>query len=242
MTDRVMDDIPLADAWHAALADEFKASYMHKLAAFLAAEVQAGKTIYPPRESYFHALNLTPPSAVKVVIIGQDPYHGVGQAHGLSFSVQPGMDVPPSLRNMYKELEDDLGVTHPGHGFLEGWAHEGVLMLNAVLSVEAHKAGSHQKKGWEKFTDRIIEVLNSQQDGLVFILWGGHAQKKGAGIDRTRHLVLEGPHPSPLSSYRGFFGCKHFSKANAYLESQGKKPVNWQLGGIEAKGEQLGLL
>ena len=237
-----MKDIPLADAWRTALADEFAAAYMHKLAEFLAAEEGAGKTIFPPRESYFHALNLTPPEMVKVVIIGQDPYHDVGQAHGLSFSVRPGVDVPRSLRNIYKELEDDLGVTPPGHGFLEGWAREGVLMLNAVLSVEAHKAGSHQKKGWEPFTDRIIEVLNSQHDGLVFILWGGHAQKKGAGIDRSRHLVLEGPHPSPLSSYRGFFGCKHFSKANTYLESQDKTPINWQLDGVEAKGEQLGLL
>lgn len=242
MTHAVMTDVPLIDGWRAYMAGEFTSDYMHKLAAFLEAEERAGKTIFPPRESYFHALNLTPPDAVKVVIIGQDPYHGAGQAHGLSFSVQPGVDVPPSLRNMYKELEDDLGVTHPGHGFLEGWALEGVLMLNAVLSVEAHKAGSHQKKGWEKFTHRIIEVLNSQHNGLVFILWGGHAQKKGAGIDRSRHLVLEGPHPSPLSSYRGFFGCKHFSKANAYLESQGKKPVNWQLAAVEAKGEQLGLL
>lgn len=238
----VLGGVQLADDWFGVLEGEFDTPYMQKLAAFLEAETKSGKRIFPERENFFHALNITPLADVKVVIIGQDPYHGDGQAHGLSFSVQPGMDVPPSLRNMYKELEDDVGATHPGHGFLEGWAEQGVLMLNAVLSVEAHKAGSHQKKGWEKFTDRIIDELNRHHDGLVFILWGSHAQKKGAGIDRSRHLVLEGPHPSPLSSYRGFFGSKPFSQANAYLEAQGKTPIDWQLGPVEVKGEQLGLL
>ncbi|WP_286830346.1 MULTISPECIES: uracil-DNA glycosylase [Kordiimonas] len=229
-------------SWQKALGTEFDKDYMRALAAFLQSEKAAGKTIYPAEENIFHALEVTPIDAVKVVIIGQDPYHGPGQAHGLSFSVQPGVDVPPSLRNMYKELEEDLGVTHPGHGFLEGWARQGVLMLNAVLTVEAANAGAHQNKGWEKFTDRVIQVLNEAHDGIVFILWGGYAQKKGAGIDKDRHLVLEGPHPSPLSAYRGFFGCGHFSKANDYLTAQGKAPINWQLAPITTPGEQLGLL
>jgi uracil-DNA glycosylase len=210
------------------IGDELDAPYMRDLAAFLAAEAKAGKTLYPARENIFRALEATPFSDVKLVIIGQDPYHGPGQAHGLSFSVQPGVDVPRSLSNIYEELAQDLGVIHPGHGHLEGWARQGVLLLNAVLTVEAGKAGAHQNRGWERFTDRIIAELNRAHDGLVFILWGGYAQKKGAGIDRARHLVLEGPHPSPLSAYRGFFGCRHFSKANAYLESRGKTPVNWQ--------------
>ncbi|WP_417449279.1 uracil-DNA glycosylase [Kordiimonas sp.] len=238
----VMNGVALGDSWYKVLADEFDADYMQKLAAFLEEETKSGKRIFPPRGNFFHALNLTPLEEVKVVIIGQDPYHDDGQAHGLSFSVQPGVDVPRSLRNIYKELEDDLGVTHPGHGFLEGWAKQGVLMLNAVLSVEAHKAGSHQKKGWETFTDRIIDELNRHHDGLVFILWGSHAQKKGAGIDRDRHLVLEGPHPSPLSAYRGFFGSKPFSTANEYLESQGKAPINWQLEPVKAPGNQPSLI
>jgi len=228
--------------WQKALGDEFGKDYMQALEAFLASEKAAGKTIYPLEENLFHALEVTPLDDVKVVIIGQDPYHGPGQAHGLSFSVQPGVDVPPSLRNMYKELEEDLGVTHPGHGYLEGWAKQGVLLLNAVLTVEAAKAGAHQNKGWEKFTDRVIDELNSHHDGLVFILWGGYAQKKGGGIDKDRHMVLEGPHPSPLSAYRGFFGCGHFSKANDYLKAKGKTPINWQLDPITTPGEQLGLL
>jgi len=232
----------LPESWRPLLGGEFDKPYLKDLAGFLEQELAAGKTIYPATENIFHALEATPLDDVKVVIIGQDPYHGPGQAHGLSFSVQPGVDVPPSLRNMYKELERDEGVTHPGHGFLEGWAKQGVLMLNAVLTVEAASAGAHQNKGWEKFTDRVIEVLNETHDGIVFILWGGYAQKKGAGIDKTRHLVLEGPHPSPLSAYRGFFGCGHFSKANEYLKAHGKAPINWQLDPITTPGEQLGLL
>ena len=232
----------LQESWHRLLKDELEAEYMQGLFAFLDAEEAAGKTVFPPKADRFHALNLTAPGAAKVVVIGQDPYHGPGQAHGLSFSVRPGVDVPPSLRNMYKELEADLGVSHPGHGNLEGWAKQGVLMLNAVLSVEAHKAGSHQGKGWEQFTDRIIAILNEQHDGLVFMLWGSHAQKKGASIDRGRHLVLEAPHPSPLSAYRGFLGCQHFSVANSYLKAQGKSPINWQLAPIKVANEQLGLL
>lgn len=231
----------LAESWQPLLSEEFSKPYMRDLEDFLRAEKAAGKTIYPAEENIFHALEATPVDDVKVVIIGQDPYHGPGQAHGLSFSVQPGVDVPPSLRNMYKELEQDLGVKHPGHGYLEGWAKQGVLLLNAVLTVEASKAGAHQNKGWEKFTDRIIDELNRHHEGLVFILWGGYAQKKGAGIDKVRHLMLEGPHPSPLSAYRGFFGCGHFSKANAYLETQGKTPINWQLEALEPAQGQLGI-
>lgn len=228
--------------WQAHLKDELAQDYMCELSAFLQAEKAAGKTLYPAQENYFHALEVTPPEAVKVVILGQDPYHGEGQAHGLSFSVTPGVTVPPSLRNMYKELEASLGVTHPGHGYLEGWARQGVLLLNAVLTVEAGKAGAHQNKGWERFTDKVIDVVNRERDGVVFILWGGYAQKKGAAIDKSRHLVLEGPHPSPLSAYRGFFGCGHFKKANSYLRDRGQAPINWQLEPVKAVGEQLGML
>ncbi|NVJ96997.1 MAG: uracil-DNA glycosylase [Alphaproteobacteria bacterium] len=228
--------------WQRHLATEFGQDYMTGLQAFLAAEKAAGKTIYPAAENYFHALEVTPLDAVKVVIIGQDPYHGEGQAHGLSFSVKPGVAVPPSLRNMYKELEESVGFVHPGHGYLEGWANEGVLLLNAVLTVEAANAGAHQNKGWEQFTDKVIETVNRERDGVVFILWGGYAQKKGKGIDKARHLVLEGPHPSPLSAYRGFFGCGHFSKANDYLKSRNQTPIRWQLDPITAPGDQLGLL
>lgn len=232
----------LTGGWARTLTSEFEQDYMQALSRFLQAETAAGKTIYPTEENYFHALETTPLEQVNVVIIGQDPYHGAGQAHGLSFSVLPGVDVPRSLGNIYKELEEDVGFSHPGHGFLEGWAKQGVLLLNAVLTVEAGKAGAHQNKGWERFTDRVIEAVNRERDGVVFILWGGYAQKKGKDIDGARHLVLEGPHPSPLSAYRGFFGCRHFSKANAYLESRGTVPINWQLEPITAPGDQLGLL
>lgn len=233
---------PVPDSWQPALAGEFDQPYMQALGAFLGGEQAAGKTLFPPQEVIFHALEATPIDTVKVVILGQDPYHGGGQAHGLSFSVKPGVKVPPSLRNMYKELEDSLGTQHPGHGNLEGWARQGVLLLNAVLTVEAGKAGAHQNKGWEDFTDRIIAAVNERCDGVVFILWGGYAQKKGKKIDRQRHLVLEGPHPSPLSAYRGFFGCRHFVKANDYLTSCGKVPIDWQLAPATSPSQQLGLL
>ncbi len=221
--------IKLEESWKAALAPEFEKDYMKSLKAFLQAELQAGKTIFPKGSEYFSALDLTPVDKVKVVIIGQDPYHGPGQAHGLSFSVKPGVKIPPSLVNIYKEQEEDLGIKQPGHGYLASWAEQGVLMLNAVLTVQAHNAASHQGRGWEIFTDAIISELNQAHEGLVFILWGSYAQKKGKKIDRNKHLVLAGPHPSPLSAYRGFFGCKHFSKANGYLQSLGKEPINWQV-------------
>ncbi|MCI5105693.1 MAG: uracil-DNA glycosylase [Pseudomonadales bacterium] len=222
-------EIRLEESWKAALADQFQADYMQSLRQFLQSEKAAGKRIFPPGDEIFTALNCTPLEQTKVVIIGQDPYHGPGQAHGLCFSVKPGIAVPPSLKNIYKELQADVGFEIPAHGCLNSWAEQGVLLLNATLTVEAHRAGSHQGKGWEQFTDRIISLLNEQRQGLVFILWGSYAQKKGAGIDRKRHLVLQSPHPSPLSASRGFFGNHHFSRANDYLRSQGIEPVNWQL-------------
>jgi len=229
----MVDSVKLEDSWKRRLDGEFTKDYMVALKAFLTAEIAAGKCLYPHGTEYFSALDHTPFSAVKVVILGQDPYHGEGQAHGLSFSVKPGVSVPPSLKNIYKEMKEDLGISQPGHGYLVPWAEQGVLLLNAVLTVEARSAGAHQGKGWEAFTDAVVDVLNRERSGLVFMLWGSHAQKKGAKIDRTKHLVLEGPHPSPLSAYRGFFGCKHFSKANAYLEAHGKTPINWQLAPID---------
>lgn len=223
------DTIKLEKSWLEALGAEFDKDYMKALKAFLKAEYAAGKTIFPAGGEYFSALDLTPKDKVKVVVIGQDPYHGPGQAHGLSFSVKPGVKVPPSLVNIFKEQEEDLGITQPNSGYLVPWADQGVLMLNAVLTVQAHNAGSHQGRGWESFTDAIVDVLNREREGLVFMLWGSYAQKKGAKIDRNKHLVLAGPHPSPLSAYRGFFGCKHFSKANEYLAANGQTPINWQL-------------
>ncbi len=229
MTTGAAREIRLESSWKAALADQFQADYMQTLRQFLQSEKAAGKRIFPPGEEIFAALNCTPLEQTKVVIIGQDPYHGPGQAHGLCFSVKPGVAVPPSLKNIYKELQADVGFEIPAHGCLNSWAEQGVLLLNATLTVEAHQAGSHQGKGWEQFTDRIISLLNEQRQGLVFILWGSYAQKKGAGIDRDRHLVLQSPHPSPLSASRGFFGNHHFSRANDYLRSQGLEPINWQL-------------
>ncbi len=202
---------------------------MLSLKKFLSAEKAAHKTIYPHSSNWFHALETTPLEEVKVVIIGQDPYHQPGQAHGLCFSVLPGIKIPPSLVNIYKELHSDLAITPANHGYLESWAKQGVLLLNAVLTVEDSNANAHQGKGWEQFTDRVIEVVNEQCEGVVFMLWGSYAQKKGAMIDSSRHLVLNAPHPSPLSAYRGFFGCRHFSQANEFLLNQGKKPVEWEL-------------
>lgn len=223
------DAIKLEASWKAALAPEFSKEYMVQLKVFLRGELAAGKTIFPKGSEYFAALDHTPLDKVKVVVLGQDPYHGPGQAHGLCFSVQPGVAVPPSLVNIYKELEDDLDISPPGHGCLLSWAEQGVLLLNSVLTVQAHNAASHQGRGWETFTDAIVAELNDKHDNLVFIQWGSYAQKKGAKIDQSRHLVIRSAHPSPLSSYRGFFGSKPFSKANAYLQANGKTPIDWQL-------------
>nr|WP_207063393.1 uracil-DNA glycosylase [Motiliproteus sp. SC1-56] len=219
----------LEPGWKQALEAEFQRDYMKSLGAFLAEEKARRKVIYPQAKDRFNALNYTPLDRVKVVILGQDPYHGPGQAHGLCFSVRPGVKVPPSLVNIYKELAADLGVRPVAHGNLESWSSQGVLLLNSVLTVEQGNAASHRGKGWETFTDRITHLLNEEHDGLVFMLWGGYAQKKGSFIDRQRHKVLEGPHPSPLSAHRGFFGCRHFSQANDYLVSRGQDPIDWQL-------------
>lgn len=219
----------LEASWNGLLEGELSLQYMVSLRAFLAAENAAGKTIFPPSDQIFSALNSTPFEATKVVILGQDPYHGDGQAQGLCFSVKPSVKVPPSLRNIYKELSADLGCVVPPHGNLTAWARQGVLLLNSVLTVESGHAASHQGKGWEQFTDKIIELLDKQKQHLVFLLWGGYAQKKGEIIDRTKHLVLTSPHPSPLSASRGFFGNHHFSKANTYLQKHNIKPINWQL-------------
>ncbi|WP_298449911.1 uracil-DNA glycosylase [uncultured Marinobacter sp.] len=215
--------------WKEHLSGEFRQPYMQALAEFLAEEESAGKVLFPDSKDCFNALNSTPLEQVRVVILGQDPYHGPGQAHGLSFSVRPGVRTPPSLVNIFKEIQTDLGIEPPDHGCLQPWAEQGVLLLNSVLTVVQGQAGAHQGKGWETFTDRVIETVNREFEGVVFLLWGSYARKKGRHIDRSRHLVLEGPHPSPLSSYRGFFGCKHFSRANDWLREQGRAPVCWAL-------------
>ncbi len=217
----------LHESWQGVLGAEFNQPYMQTLNAFLANEKQAGKVIYPPEPHVFNAFNHTHFDDVKVVIIGQDPYHGPGQAHGLCFSVLPGAKTPPSLVNIYKEIESDLDIPIPTNGCLTRWSDQGVLLLNAVLTVEQANAGAHQKKGWEQFTDAAIAALNSERENLVFLLWGSYAQKKGALIDLQRHCVLSSVHPSPLSAYRGFFGCRHFSKTNEYLRSVGKETIDW---------------
>ena len=214
-------------SWRAALGGEFAQDYFLKLENDIAERRAAGAVIYPPEPSIFAAFNLTPFDAVKLVILGQDPYHGPGQAMGLSFSVPEGTKTPPSLRNMIKEIEADIGSAALTSGDLTGWAKQGVLLLNTSLTVEDGKAGSHSKLGWARFTDRAIAALSDGREGLCFFLWGGHAQKKAGLIDAGKHLVLAGPHPSPLSAYRGFFGCKHFSKANAYLDASGRDPIIW---------------
>ncbi|MFC4593055.1 uracil-DNA glycosylase [Sphingobium tyrosinilyticum] len=221
--------IKLDESWRAPLREEFDRPYMQALKQFLAEEKASGKRIFPKGSEYFRALDLTPLDKVKVVILGQDPYHGEGQAHGLCFSVQPGVRTPPSLVNIYKELKSDLGLTPPRHGFLEHWAQQGVLLLNSVLTVEMGRAASHQKRGWEEFTDAIIRLVNSQAEPVVFLLWGAYAQRKAAFVDETRHLVLKAAHPSPLSAHNGFLGCRHFSKANAFLEAKGRGAVDWAL-------------
>ena len=225
--------IKLEESWKQRLADEFSEPYMQQLRAFLLERKRAGAVIYPPGPLIFNALNSTPFDAVKVVILGQDPYHGPGQAHGLSFSVPDGVALPPSLLNICKEIIADVGNAapgeRPGSGNLQTWVEQGVLLLNAVLTVERGNAGAHQGKGWERFTDRVVSELDKGRDGLVFMLWGSYAQKKGAAIDQSRHLVLKAPHPSPLSAHRGFFGCRHFSKANSWLSARGLEPINWAL-------------
>ena len=222
--------VTLHDSWKAPLQVEFDALYMAALKDFLVAEREKGKRIFPKGSEWFHALDVTPLEKVRVVILGQDPYHGEGQAHGLCFSVKPGVRPPPSLINIYKELQSDLGIAPPSHGNLEAWAKQGVLLLYAVLTVEAGLAASHQGKGWERFTDAVIRLVNDQPRPVVFILWGAYAQKKAAFVDRTRHLVLTSAHPSPLSAHNGFFGSRPFSKANAFLVAHGEEPINWDLG------------
>lgn len=229
--------VRLEPSWKARLAAQFESPRMVALRDFLRAEKAAGKTIYPPGPRIFAALDSTPFDAVKVVILGQDPYHGPGQAHGLCFSVQPGVPPPPSLQNIFAELQRDLGLPRPDHGCLLPWARQGVLLLNAVLTVERGQAGSHQGRGWEEFTDAVVEALDREREHLVFLLWGSPAQAKGRRVDGRRHLVLKAPHPSPLSAHRGFIGCGHFSQANAYLQSHGIAPIDWRLpprGALEA--------
>lgn len=219
----------LHSSWQSVIGHAFDEPYMLELRAFLADQKAAGKTIYPPGSQIFNAFNHTPFDQVRVVIIGQDPYHGPGQAHGLCFSVPEGVKPPPSLVNIYKELESDLGLSMPKNGDLTAWTHQGVLLLNATLTVEAANAGSHQNQGWEIFTDTAITALNDQREGIAFVLWGSYAQKKGAIIDTNKHCVIKSPHPSPLSAHRGFFGSKPFSKINTYLTQQGQAPIDWQV-------------
>lgn len=223
----VAHNVKLNDSWKKVLIDEFDKDYMVRLREFLRQEKQQGKVIFPRGDEYFKAFDTTPFEKVKVVILGQDPYHGPRQAHGLCFSVQKGVAFPPSLLNIFKEIHADLGLPIPTHGCLTHWAEQGVLLLNSVLTVEQGRAAAHQGKGWEQFTDRVIRELAEQREGVVFMLWGSYAIKKGQFIDRKRHLVLTAPHPSPLSAHRGFLGCKHFSQANAFLQSRGEKPIDW---------------
>lgn len=220
-------DVKIEESWKSRLHGEFDKEYFIRLSAFVKEEYRT-KTIFPPGGLIFNAFELCPFDKVKAVIIGQDPYHGTGQAHGLCFSVRDGIEFPPSLINIFKEIESDLGYKPVNSGDLSRWARHGVLLLNATLTVRAHMAGSHQKKGWEEFTDSVISALNRERNNLVFFLWGAYAQKKGESIDRNKHLLLESVHPSPLSAYRGFFGNKHFSKCNDYLKEHGIEPVDWR--------------
>ncbi|WP_149196428.1 uracil-DNA glycosylase [Luteimonas suaedae] len=223
------EHIKLEPSWKAHIGDYLLRPEMQALSAFLRERKGAGARIFPPGPRIFGAFEATPFDAVKVVILGQDPYHGPGQAHGLCFSVQPGVPVPPSLDNMFKEIQRDLGIARPDHGCLLPWAQQGVLLLNAVLTVEQGRAGAHQGKGWEGFTDHVVETLNREREGLVFLLWGSYAQAKGKVIDPRRHRVLRTTHPSPLSAHRGFLGCGHFSATNQYLARQGQTPIDWSL-------------
>jgi uracil-DNA glycosylase len=219
-------DVKIEESWKSRLKLEFEKEYFVRLTDFVRNEYRTN-TIYPPASLIFNAFNLCPFDSLKAVIIGQDPYHGPGQAHGLCFSVREGVDFPPSLKNIFREIETDLGTANPSSGNLERWARQGVLLLNATLTVREHQAGSHQRKGWEEFTDAVIEVINREKRDVVFFLWGSYAQKKGETIDRTKHLVLESVHPSPLSASRGFFGNRHFSRCNAYLGAHGINTVDW---------------
>lgn len=214
--------------WLTSIGEEFKKPYYTELYQFVKSEY--GHTmVYPSSDDIFNAFHFTPLSQVKVVILGQDPYHNEGQAHGLCFSVKPQVDIPPSLVNIYKELNQDVGCYIPNHGYLEKWARQGILLLNTVLTVRAHQANSHQGKGWEKFTDAVIKAVNAQDRPVVFLLWGKPAQMKKSMLTNSKHLILEAPHPSPLSAYRGFFGCKHFSKVNEFLKENGIEPIDWQI-------------
>ena len=221
--------VQLRAEWLNAIGGEFAAPYMRELSQFLRSEQARGKRIFPRGSDIFTALELTSPEAVRVVILGQDPYHGPGQAHGLSFSVPPGIPVPPSLRNIFTELKNDLGLEPPSHGCLRHWALQGVLLLNSVLTVESGLAGSHQNRGWERFTDRLLEVVVSGGRPTVFLLWGAQAKKKMANLDGNSHLILTAPHPSPLSAHRGFLGCGHFSQANDFLQRSGRGVIDWSL-------------
>ncbi len=236
-----MEKTKLESSWFEQLGEEFEQPYMQELMSFLEAQRAEGKLVFPTPDKYFSAFERTPLKSVKVVILGQDPYHGPGQAHGLSFSVPVGVKIPPSLKNIFKEQKSDLNIENGSHGCLEHWADEGVLLLNSVLSVEQAKAASHQKKGWEQFTDSVIYTINEQCENVVFLLWGAYAQRKGQFIDRSKHCVLEAPHPSPLSAHRGFFGCKHFSLANKYLTAHGRTAVDWQLAELNLGGQQANL-
>ncbi len=224
-----LNDVKMEESWKRQLIDQFSIPYMQKLRSFLKAEQASGRNIYPRPSEIFSAFEHTPFEKVKVVILGQDPYHGPGQAHGLCFSVKPGVPTPPSLINIFKELKTDLGVERPDHGYLVSWADQGVLLLNSVLTVREGEAGSHQKQGWEEFTDRSIHLLNERHESLVFVLWGNYAIKKGAFIDTSKHKVIQGVHPSPLSASRGFMGSRPFSQINAHLTSRGKTPIDWKL-------------
>ena len=221
--------VKLNETWLSPLQPAFDADYMKALKEFLLVERNSGKAIYPRASEWFAALDFTPLDKTRVVILGQDPYHGEGQAHGLCFSVRKSVKAPPSLINIFKELKSDLGINPPNHGNLQNWAEQGVLLLNSVLTVEAGKAASHQGKGWEKFTDEVIKLVNAKADPVVFILWGNYAQKKASFVDRSRHLVIASAHPSPLSAYNGFFGSKPFSKANAFLKAHGQPEIDWHL-------------
>ena len=221
--------IQLEPGWLDVLGPQFNEPYMVSLKEFLREQKDRRKVIYPNSGNWFNAFNSTPFAKVKVVILGQDPYHGPGQAHGLCFSVLPDIPFPPSLQNIFQELGQDLGIPTPAHGCLQHWADQGVLLLNATLTVERHRAGSHQGRGWEQFTDFAVQSLEKARDDLVFMLWGSYAQRKGEFVDPRRHLVLKSPHPSPLSAHRGFFGCRHFSRANQWLEERGKPPIDWSI-------------
>ena len=229
-------EIKLHPSWLAPLRREFDEPYVDELRRFLREERANGRQIFPRGRDWFRALDLTPLDEVRVVILGQDPYHGEGQAHGLCFSVPPGVRPPPSLVNIFRELESDLGVRPSRHGFLEHWARQGVLLLNSVLTVQMGLAASHRGRGWERFTDAVVRTVNAKSEPVVFMLWGSYAQKKAEFVDTSRHLVLKAPHPSPLSAHSGFFGCRHFSKANAFLEQRGLPPIDWALPECSAGG------